>query len=317
MSPTRSSSSAIRGFCSPGGHRVELGEVAQVVVRGEALVQPALAPEHVADPLPHLARVLDHVEPEHARRPRRGDQERDQHLDRRRLAGPVRPEQAEQLARADLEAHAAHGLDLERPASGTPRSTSCRCASGPLPRRRSSPSRYLPGRGNSNEGLRASSPFRVTPFQVGLRILAPCRVSEERAFSPSPPSCVSRADGVLRRRARSAGPVLSETILTPATGATVTKKVTWTVQVSGAAATRVEFAVDGKLSSRQSPSSKVTGVRTYGSRPRHAQAQGRPAPAEGDDLRERLVPGGDGGNSDGRQRPGPGARRRRIRSRSP
>ena len=34
--------------------------------------------------------------------------------------------------------------------------------------------------------------------------------------------------------------------------------------MSGGAATRVEFAVDGKLSSRQSPSSKVTGVRTYG-----------------------------------------------------
>ena len=69
-SPTRSSSSAIRGFCSRAGHRVELGEVAQVVVRGEPLVQPPLAAEHVADALPHLARVLDHVESEHLRRPR-------------------------------------------------------------------------------------------------------------------------------------------------------------------------------------------------------------------------------------------------------
>jgi hypothetical protein len=64
--------------------------------------------------------------------------------------------------------------------------------------------------------------------------------------------------------AGAAGPVLTETILTPATGATITKRVTWTVQVSGGAATRVEFAVDGKVSSRQSASSKVTGVRTYG-----------------------------------------------------
>ncbi len=110
------------------------------------------------------------------------------------------------------------------------------------------------------------SPFRGTPFRVGLRILAAMP-------GPRGKGCLAVA-AVLAflaltvssaGAARSAGPVLSETILTPATGATVTKKVTWTVQVSGAAATRVEFAVDGKLSSRQSPSSKVTGVRTYGS----------------------------------------------------
>ena len=110
------------------------------------------------------------------------------------------------------------------------------------------------------------SPFRGTPFRVGLRILAAMpglrgkgclAVAAVLAFLALTVSSAGAA--------RSAGPVLSETILTPATGATVTKKVTWTVQVSGAAATRVEFAVDGKLSSRQSPSSKVTGVRTYGS----------------------------------------------------
>jgi Bacterial Ig domain len=64
--------------------------------------------------------------------------------------------------------------------------------------------------------------------------------------------------------AGASGPVLTETLLTPATGATVTKRTTWTVQVSGGAATRVELAVDGKVASRQSTSSKVTGVRTYG-----------------------------------------------------
>jgi hypothetical protein len=52
--------------------------------------------------------------------------------------------------------------------------------------------------------------------------------------------------------ARSAGPVLTEAILTPATGATITKRVTWTVQVTGGAASRVEFAVAAR-SRRASP----------------------------------------------------------------
>ena len=42
-------------------------------------------------------------------------QEGDQHLDRRRLAGAVRAEQAEELALGDREADPADGLDLERP----------------------------------------------------------------------------------------------------------------------------------------------------------------------------------------------------------
>jgi hypothetical protein len=82
----------------PRRDRVQLGEVAQVVVGREALVQPAVAAEDVADPPAHLARVPDDVEAEHARRSRGRDQQRDQHLDRRRLAGAVRSEQAEQLS---------------------------------------------------------------------------------------------------------------------------------------------------------------------------------------------------------------------------
>jgi hypothetical protein len=39
------------------GDAVELGEVAEVVERREPLVQAAVAAEHVADPLAHLARV--------------------------------------------------------------------------------------------------------------------------------------------------------------------------------------------------------------------------------------------------------------------
>ena len=114
VSPTSSSSSAIRGRCSRGGHRVQLGEVAQVVERREPLVEAALAAEDVADPLAHLARVLDDVEAEDARRSRSRDQQRDQHLDRGRLAGAVRAEQPEQLAFRNLERDAAHRFDLDR-----------------------------------------------------------------------------------------------------------------------------------------------------------------------------------------------------------
>src|SRR5688572_27295820 len=94
---------------------IELREIPEVVERREPLVEPAVAAEDVSDALAHPVRVLDDVAAEHERLPRRGDEEGDQHLDRRRLAGAVRPEEAEQLALADLEADAANGLDLERP----------------------------------------------------------------------------------------------------------------------------------------------------------------------------------------------------------
>ena len=41
-------------------------------------------------------------------RPESGAVEADGHVERRRLAGAVRPEQADDLARRDVEAHAAH-----------------------------------------------------------------------------------------------------------------------------------------------------------------------------------------------------------------
>ena len=48
-------------FLFTRGDPVELGEVAQVVVARKPLVDPALAAEDVADPFPHLARLLDDV----------------------------------------------------------------------------------------------------------------------------------------------------------------------------------------------------------------------------------------------------------------
>src|SRR5262249_60838350 len=46
------------------GHAVELGEVAEVVVGGEPLVQAAVAPEDVADPPADESRVLCHLRAE-------------------------------------------------------------------------------------------------------------------------------------------------------------------------------------------------------------------------------------------------------------
>src|SRR5439155_10897249 len=91
-------------------HAVQLGEIAEVVETGEPLVEPALAAEYIADPLADLARLADDVVPEHARVAGRRQQQRDQHLDRRRLAGAVRAEQPEELALGDLERDPADGL---------------------------------------------------------------------------------------------------------------------------------------------------------------------------------------------------------------
>src|SRR5262249_22997103 len=93
---------------------VQLREVAEVVEGRQPLVEPAVAAEDVADPLPHLDRLAHHVGAQHPRRARGGKEQRDQHLDRRGLAGAVWPQEPEKLALADLEADAADRLHLER-----------------------------------------------------------------------------------------------------------------------------------------------------------------------------------------------------------
>src|SRR5205085_5903061 len=93
---------------------VELGEVAEVVEPGKAVVEPALAAEDVADPPPNLVCLPHDVKPENARRSARRDQQGDQHLDRRRLARAVRAEQPEELAGLDRKRDAANGLDVDR-----------------------------------------------------------------------------------------------------------------------------------------------------------------------------------------------------------
>ena len=93
---------------------VQLGEVAEVVERGQPLVEATVTAEGVADATAHLPRLAGDVVTEHPRRARGRKQQRDQHLDRRRFARPVGPEQSEQLALSDLERHPAHRLHLER-----------------------------------------------------------------------------------------------------------------------------------------------------------------------------------------------------------
>ena len=109
-SPTRSSSSPIRALLARG-HAVQLGEVPQVVAAPTAARRGRGRRRRRSRPPAHLAR---------RRRPRRGrargpapgrQQQRDEHLDGRGLAGAVGPEEAEQLASLHLEVDAAHRLD--------------------------------------------------------------------------------------------------------------------------------------------------------------------------------------------------------------
>src|SRR5215218_193850 len=87
-------------------HAVELSEVAQVVQPGQPLVEAAVTAEDVADPAAHLTCVVDDVVPQDPGAARRRDQQGDQHLDGRRLAGSVGPEQPEELASLDGEVDA-------------------------------------------------------------------------------------------------------------------------------------------------------------------------------------------------------------------
>ena len=95
-----------------GRDAVDVGEEAQVVEAGEPVVEAALAAEDVADAAADLLRLPCDVEAEDPRLAGGGQQERGEDLDRRRLAGAVRPEQAEELAGSDLEAEVDDRVDL-------------------------------------------------------------------------------------------------------------------------------------------------------------------------------------------------------------
>jgi hypothetical protein len=69
----------------------------------------------VADPLPDQLRLAPEVGAGDGRITRRGGDQRRQHPQGRGLACPVRAEEAEDLARADVEVDAGDGLDRTRP----------------------------------------------------------------------------------------------------------------------------------------------------------------------------------------------------------
>ena len=86
-----------------GGDLVDVAQQLEGV--DERQVPPELhaLPEHRADPARELDPPSRRVEPRDRDSSRRRHEDTGQHLDRRRLAGPVRAEVAEQLAALDVE----------------------------------------------------------------------------------------------------------------------------------------------------------------------------------------------------------------------
>jgi hypothetical protein len=89
------------------GHAIELGVEAEVLLGGQVEIEGGVL-EHQADVAPDLTPLGHHIVPRHQRRPAGRFHERAQHPDRRRLAGAVRPEEAERLPRCHLEVDATH-----------------------------------------------------------------------------------------------------------------------------------------------------------------------------------------------------------------
>ena len=75
------------------------------------LGQPQLA-RHVGDPAPQRHPIAGRVQAEGADPAARGSEEAEQAADRRALAGPVGPQEPEDLATLDLEVDAPDRLDL-------------------------------------------------------------------------------------------------------------------------------------------------------------------------------------------------------------
>lgn len=80
-----------------GADPVQLGEVPEVVERGEPVVQAAVAAEDVPDATAYGDGVAGHVVAEHPGGAGRRQEQGVEHLDGGRLAGAVGPQEAEQL----------------------------------------------------------------------------------------------------------------------------------------------------------------------------------------------------------------------------
>ena len=108
---TSSSSSCARSAASVREHTEEAGLQDHQLATGLADVEPGLL-QGDADLPAHGVGIGGHVDPGDACAPGRDRHERRQHPDGRRLAGTVRPEEAEDLAALDMQVDAAHRLDL-------------------------------------------------------------------------------------------------------------------------------------------------------------------------------------------------------------
>jgi hypothetical protein len=85
---------------------IELAEHPQLLTHRQQTVTRVLPARHHGDPFAHLARLAHDVETGHPRRTGGGQEERDEHLDQRRLSCAVRPEQAEKFAARHVEVDA-------------------------------------------------------------------------------------------------------------------------------------------------------------------------------------------------------------------
>src|SRR5438445_1582371 len=80
-------------------HVVQRREVFEVLAAGELPVEAPFSGEHRAEPCAYFARPREGIDAEDADRAACRDEERGEHLHRRRLARAVRPEEAEDLTR--------------------------------------------------------------------------------------------------------------------------------------------------------------------------------------------------------------------------
>ena len=111
QSPTMSSTCFIRAGDEPGLDPVELGVHAEVLLGGQVAVECRVL-EYEADVPTNVVALRDDVMPGDRGAAARRLGQCAEHVDRRRLAGPVWPEEPEDLPGRDFEADAAHGFDL-------------------------------------------------------------------------------------------------------------------------------------------------------------------------------------------------------------
>jgi hypothetical protein len=104
--------------------RLALADVVHPRVQDQLLPRAGVVPRattlrDVADQLAHLRRIGEKVDTRDGRPSRVRWEQRGQHPQGGRLAGPVGAEEAEDLALVDLEVNASYGVDDSRPAAAT------------------------------------------------------------------------------------------------------------------------------------------------------------------------------------------------------